>query len=217
LSSPSPRIAPRFRPLAWLAVAFLAISTLTRVALRIAAGSGAWGGWAGELRVFALGVGYDLLTFVYFAWPLVLLLWLLPRGWLARRRGRWSVEALCFALLAVLLFVGVAEWTFWDEFQARFNFIAVDYLVYTTEVLGNIRQSYPVGQILAALGVVAVSIAWTTRGARRMQGDTMSFAQRSMVVGAWLLATVAGTWFVDGGMKDRGTNSYADELAGNGI
>jgi phosphoglycerol transferase MdoB-like AlkP superfamily enzyme len=212
-----PRIAPRLRPLAWLAACFLVISTLTRIALRIAAGAGAWNGMAGEVRMFATGFGYDVLTFVYFAWPLVLLLWLLPRGWLAKRRARWSVEALCFVLLAVLLFVGVAEWTFWDEFQARFNFIAVDYLVYTTEVLGNIRQSYPVATIFSALGVAAIAIAWTTRGGRWMHGDRMPFAQRSIVVGAWLFMTIAGTWFVDGGMKDRGTNSYADELAGNGI
>ena len=37
-----------------------------------------------------------------------------------------------------MLFNAVAEWLFWDEFGARFNFIAVDYLVYTREVLGNI-------------------------------------------------------------------------------
>ena len=45
----------------------------------------------------------------------------------------------------------MAEWTFWEEFQTRFNFIAVDYLVYTTEVIGNIRESYPVAAILAGL------------------------------------------------------------------
>ena len=33
--------------------------------------------------------------------------------------------------------VAAAEWFFWDEFSSRFNFIAVDYLVYTTEVIGN--------------------------------------------------------------------------------
>ena len=45
----------------------------------------------------------------------------------------------------------------------------------------------------------------------------MPFARRSAFVVAWLLATLAGTWLVDGEMKDRGSNSYADELAGNGI
>lgn len=210
-------LASRWRPLAWLGACFILVSTLTRLALRLNTGAAAFDGIGGEARVFALGFAYDLLTFVYFAWPLVLLLWALPKGWMQKRRGRWSVEALCFVLLSVLLFVAVAEWTFWDEFQARFNFIAVDYLVYTTEVLGNIRQSYPVGKILAALAVVAVGVAWSTRRWRRAQGDSIPLARRSVVLVAWLFVTLAGTWLVDADMKDRGRNSYADELAGNGI
>ena len=38
----------------------------------------------------------------------------------------------------------VSEWFFWSEFGVRYNFIAVDYLVYTNEVVGNIMESYPV-------------------------------------------------------------------------
>lgn len=207
----------RLRPLAWLGACFLAISTVTRLALRLHSGSAAFDGPGGEFAIFAIGFGYDVLTFVYFAWPLVLLSWLLPTGWMERRRGKWLVEAMCFALLGVLLFVAVAEWTFWEEFQARFNFIAVDYLVYTTEVLGNIRQSYPVEKIFAAMAIVAVAVAWFSRGGRRVQRDTMRFGARTMVVATWLFATLAGAWLVDGEMKDRGHNAYADELAGNGI
>lgn len=47
-----------------------------------------------------------------------------------------------------LLFVAVSEAVFWDEFSVRFNFIAVNYLIFTTEVIGNIRESYPVGEIV---------------------------------------------------------------------
>jgi hypothetical protein len=65
--------------------------------------------------------------------------------------------------------------------------------------------------------VVAVSLAWFTRRSRRATGDDMPFVRRSAFLVAWLLATLAGTWLVDGEMKDRGANSYADELAGNGI
>ena len=166
----------RFRPLAWLALCFLSISALTRLALLMATGSGvpaAPGAW---LYTFGVGLGYDLLAFVYFAWPLVLLLWLLPAGWLLRRRGRLPVGALCLLLLFVLLFVAVAEWTFWEEFQARFNFIAVDYLVYTTEVIGNIRQSYPVGWILAAVAALALGTFTATGRWRRVVHDSAGFA-----------------------------------------
>ncbi len=39
-----------------------------------------------------------------------------------------------------MLFTSVAEWLFWDEFGVRFNFIAVDYLVYSDEVLNNLLE-----------------------------------------------------------------------------
>jgi phosphoglycerol transferase MdoB-like AlkP superfamily enzyme len=207
----------RFRPLLWLGTCFLAISALTRLALLAATGSGvpvSPGLW---LYAFGVGLGYDLLAFVYFAWPLVLLLWLLPAGWLLRRRGRLPVGALCLLLLFALLFVAVAEWTFWDEFQARFNFIAVDYLVYTTEVIGNIRESYPVGWILAALAGATLAMFFPTRRWRQPRRDDAGFALRSLVAGAWLGLSLLGGWMVSGDMKDRTANTYVNELAGNGI
>ena len=48
----------------------------------------------------------------------------------------------------------------WNEFGVRYNFIAVDYLVYTNEVIGNIFESYPVVPMIAAL----VAIAWWACG-----------------------------------------------------
>lgn len=207
----------RFRPLAWLAGCFLAISALTRLALLVATGPGVPASPGAWLFAFGVGLGYDLLAFAYFAWPLLLLLWLLPAGWLLRRRGRVPVGALCLLLLFVLLFVAVAEWTFWDEFQARFNFIAVDYLVYTTEVIGNIRESYPVGWILAAVAAVALGAFVLTRRWRQPVRDDAGFGARSLVVAAWLGLCVLGTWLVDGDMKDRTGNTYVNELAGNGI
>ena len=38
----------------------------------------------------------------------------------------------------------ISEYFFWSEFGVRYNFIAVDYLVYTNEVVGNIMESYPI-------------------------------------------------------------------------
>jgi hypothetical protein len=47
--------------------------------------------------------------------------------------------------------IAIGEHLFWTEFGTRFNFIAVDYLIYTREVVQNIWQSYPVGKFLNAL------------------------------------------------------------------
>ena len=51
------------------------------------------------------------------------------------------------------MFVSVAEFVFWNEFASRFNFIAVDYLIYTREVIGNIRESYSLAPLFGAIGV----------------------------------------------------------------
>lgn len=212
--SENPLVA-RFRPLIWLGAISIALSTLTRLMLL------AFGG--GDVPpaywpyVFGVGFGYDLLAFVYFAWPLVLLLWLLPRRLAGRRSGKIAIGALCLVLLFVLLFVAAAEATFWEEFQSRFNFIAVDYLVYTNEVIGNIRESYPVGWILSGLAIAGIWIFRSTRRYRLLRNDSAGFALRGAVVVGWAAASVLGTWLITSDLKDRTDNSYANELAGNGI
>lgn len=207
----------RYRPLAWLGAVFLAVSFLTRLALLLATGSGVPASATAWLYLFGVGLGYDLLTFLYLGTPLLLLLWLLPRRWLARRPGSALVGATCLLLLFAILFVAVSEWTFWEEFQSRFNFIAVDYLVYTTEVIGNIRQSYPVGWILGAIAGIGLAAFVATRRWRAVRNDSAHLGARTLVAGAWLVAALLGTWLVTGELKDRTDNTYVNELAGNGI
>jgi phosphoglycerol transferase MdoB-like AlkP superfamily enzyme len=212
-------LSTRYRPLAWLLAAFLAISTLTRIVLLGAAGNGVPPNPGYWFDVFAIGLGFDLLTFVYFAWPLVLLLWVLPHRWFDARPGRWLLAATAWILLAILFFVAASEWTFWEEFQTRFNFIAVDYLVYTTEVIGNIRESYPVPAILAGLFVLTTATYWLGRRwvLPGQGGDDVRFAGRSLVTLGWLAFSVLGTWLVSADWKDQSRNEYVNELAGNGI
>jgi phosphoglycerol transferase MdoB-like AlkP superfamily enzyme len=76
----------------------------------------------------------------------------------AHRLHRVVVGVFFLAVLYALCFLGVAEWFFWNEFETRFNFIAVDYLLYTREVLGNIWESYPIPFLLAAIGVVSAGL-----------------------------------------------------------
>ena len=48
-----------------------------------------------------------------------------------------------FVYTLIFVFTAFSEYFFWDEFACRFNFIAVDYLIYTNEVIRNIIESYP--------------------------------------------------------------------------
>jgi hypothetical protein len=88
-------------------------------------------------------------------------------GWLAL----WAATAL-------LLFDAVSEVTFWREFSTRFNFIAVDYLVYTREVVGNIRESYPVPWILAGIAAAALLIVLVLRHFVRLSVAPRNVLQR---------------------------------------
>jgi phosphoglycerol transferase MdoB-like AlkP superfamily enzyme len=209
-------IPGRWRPVVWWSCVFLAIQTLVRLVLRIDIGSGIPSGTA-DATVFAVGFAYDLATLAYVGLPLVLLAAVVPLRGRRGRIGRFALESLCALMLLGLLFVAVSEWTFWQEFQARFNFIAVDYLVYTTEVIGNIRQSYPVGLLLTGIAASAAVLLWATRRLRQVQGDIATALQRIAIPAGWALAAVAVTALVSGDLKDRGSNAYADELAGNGI
>ncbi|WP_049623645.1 LTA synthase family protein [Frateuria defendens] len=153
-------------------------------------------------------------------WPLaILFLYLLPLPALAyqRRSGRWTLYGLGLAYAFGLLFVAASELVFWNEFGVRFNFIAVDYLVYTNEVIGNIRESYPIGTWLALLALVAVVLVWLSRGGLRARDGGSRFAQRSAVALAWLVLTVLSVVAVNGTIKDRTANNFVNELAGNGV
>src|ERR1700754_3351206 len=216
--SPAPgAVRQRFRPLLWFGVLFVGVAflapliPLVKPRHEVPPNLGQW------LYLFLVGFGYDLVTYIYFAWPLVLALWLLPRRAYLSRWGHRIFMGLCFVLAFAVLYLGAAELVFWGEFSARFNFIAVDYLVYTHEVVGNIRESYPIGtcSVLLLLGTLAVM--FFSRRTLAARDDGSRFLGRTAVVGVWLVLTVAVSFAVDGSMKDRSSNNYVNELAGNGI
>jgi phosphoglycerol transferase MdoB-like AlkP superfamily enzyme len=216
--SPAPgALRQRFRPLLWFGILFVGVAFLVRLILlvktrhEIPANLGQW------LYLFLVGFGYDLVTYVYFAWPLLLALWLLPRRAYLSRWGHRVFLGLCFVLAFAVLYLGAAELVFWGEFSARFNFIAVDYLVYTHEVVGNIRESYPIGTWSALLLLGTVLVLFFSRRTLAARDAGSRFLGRSAVVGVWLLLTVAVSFAVDASMKDRSSNNYVNELAGNGI
>lgn len=72
----------------------------------------------------------------------------------------WMFSFVLFIFVVCILQNAISEYLFWNEFGVRYNFIAVDYLVYTNEVIGNIMQSYPVIPIFSALFLIAGLITY---------------------------------------------------------
>jgi phosphoglycerol transferase MdoB-like AlkP superfamily enzyme len=126
---------------------------------------------------FTWGLWFDLLAAFYAGVVWWLLFMLVPSQFLRSQAGKLFTALLTGLYSMVFIFISVAEVLFWDEFQVRFNFIAVDYLVFTQEVINNIRQSYPmpaiyVGLAAAAAGIAALCwrlgiIAWVVAGDSR--------------------------------------------------
>ncbi|MBM3868293.1 MAG: LTA synthase family protein [Verrucomicrobia bacterium] len=140
-----------------LAASYVLLGTLLRLGLLVAsAGDVSWG--FPTFAALFVGLLSDLLMAWFLTLPMGLLSALWPASWSASRwlrlplRAAWVFGAFLFA------FWKVSEILFWEEFGVRFNFIAVDYLVYTTEVVKNIRESYNLPLIVALVVVVAAGL-----------------------------------------------------------
>jgi phosphoglycerol transferase MdoB-like AlkP superfamily enzyme len=209
----------RFRldvPLIYGAFA-LAVFTLTRLALTLYAGRDAvpLADWPG---VFAKGLWFDLVVTCALLAPLSLYDALLPGRIRATRVHRAMRLAGFLAAVVALLFVAVAEFTFWIEFASRFNFIAVDYLLYTHEVVGNIRESYPVNWILAGIFAMGLLATLALKPAID-RAEQVPLSRRSrllrLAVAVALPALALSVARVE--QMEGSGNAYADELAGNGL
>lgn len=169
--------------------------------------------------LFLGGALYDLGFLAYAALPLGLYLALCPAALWRTGLHRRLMGGVLIVSLFVMLFVAVAEWLFWDEFGVRFNFIAVDYLVYSKEVLDNIRESYPLPTLLGSIAVVTVLLALVLRKplaqALAAPGPTL----RQRLGGVAVLALLGGlsVLLVDQQFpRGQGGNAYQRELASNG-
>jgi phosphoglycerol transferase MdoB-like AlkP superfamily enzyme len=200
-----------------VALLALAVFTLTRLGLAIHTGVDAvpLSLWPG---ILGLGLWFDVAVVAFLLAPVCLYEALLPNRWRASRLHAVLRLLWLWLTIAVLLFGAVAEATFWLEFSTRFNFIAVDYLVYTREVIGNIRQSYPVGLILAAIGAAAALATYLVAPAvRRADRAGLSRRQRLALFAVAVAAPVASAALARIEQMHGAGNVYADELAGNGL
>ena len=166
---------------------------------------------------FLRGEWFDLATLAYLLVPVLLATALLPnawRSWPMMSRLRWAM--LTF-MVGALLFGAVSEFVFWDEFSTRFNFIAVDYLIYTSEVIGNIRQSYPVGLIVTLIALAALLITWLLSRFVSFSSNPISWQQRLLLAGLAMALPVASYNMANVDQMSGGGNEYALELSGNGL
>lgn len=219
-------VQSRLYYLGLLALLFLSINLATRLALQVA--FPAMVPFSGEtFPGIAKGLLNDVFT-LFFVLLLPATLLLLPgEKFLSKRIGKIYTLAIFFAFSVIIIFTAFAEFFFWDEFGSRFNFIAVDYLIYTTELVQNIVESYPLFWLITAvfiLALAATSGLWRPLQRIRknerlffasLQRETPSLSSRITALGGLCLAAFLVFAFFTpfAGSQSR----YWNEYAKNGI
>ena len=169
------------------------------------------------LGAFFKGFCFDIAALAYLIVPWLLVSAIAPNAW---RNKAWMVKArwvVAFLVMFGLVFGAVSEFIFWQEFTTRFNFIAVDYLIYTNEVIGNIRESYPVPLILLAIALLVLAVLLVLSKWVRFDTTPQSTKKKlSLIIAAFALP-VLSYQLVNVDQMEFSKNAYANELAGNGI
>ncbi|NMM46650.1 sulfatase-like hydrolase/transferase [Rhodospirillaceae bacterium KN72] len=203
--------------LLWLALAFLGISLLTRIGLALFSGeSYSVGSW---LRFLAVGMLFDAAVLPWLLLPWAVYDAIVPekidRPFLKCAETIWAgIWAIAyFSFFSVVAF---GEFAFWGEFSSRFDFIAVDYLVYTHEVIGNIQESYPVGLWSGAIVLFSAGV-WALTWPRDMAPPVAGWKLRFLRIPVLGLAAFAGVSGLTMDTALRTENAYVGQLSLNGL
>jgi len=198
----------------------LGVAFTTRIALLIKAAR--FISWDLSLpAAFGWGILYDIGAACWFALPCIVILTILPERFFERTWGRYAANIFAFSAIFILLFAAIGEWVFWDEFGARYNFIAVDYLVYTHEVVNNIIESYPIPLLLSLIAILSfvVQVIFAKTGFPRFWFSIASEkpGSRYKAGAVWCIGVITLGSIINQGWLPDFKNNYNRELGKNGI
>ncbi len=162
--------------------------------------------------VYKIFTGYIIFRFIIY-----LVLAFVPLH--IRQKIRTVLMYFMLSIFFIALFFNAAsEYFFWNEFSTRYNFIAVDYLIYTNEVVGNIKESYPIGLLIPCIVIATVSALYLCRKYLKQWINSCELIKVRSLKAMLLLALPALFFIV---VKEPwhkfSKNQYANEFAGNGI
>lgn len=172
------------------------------------------------VRIFGLGLFFDLGVAFFIVSSYALYLLVLPQKWNNSRFNRIATYIWLFLVVLIFMFSFFAELTFWQEFESRFNFIAVDYLIYTYEVVNNINESYPLPVLVGGILILTLAVIFIFR--RRnifttsFRSDT-PFSKRLAISGSIIVLALFYGFFVSNSMAERTESRYENELSKAGV
>ncbi|MEZ4883078.1 MAG: LTA synthase family protein, partial [Flavobacteriaceae bacterium] len=210
----------RFKLLFHFVKTFLLLSTILRLIFVI------WVINEVDISFFKIGntllIGFlfDIGTVSFFTVPYALYLLVFPKKWygsLFDRMVTWFAYTLG---LVIFLFSFFAEITFWEEFKSRFNFIAVDYLIYTYEVVKNINESYPIPLLVGGILLLTALLLFITKRKGIFQKtfhNETTFRQKLLPTAFFIAIATIFALFIKNKDAEQFENRYNNEIAKTGI
>lgn len=124
-----------------------------------------------------------------------------------------------FIFVLVIIQNAVSEFFFWNEFGVRYNFIAVDYLVYTNTVIGNIMESYPVIPLFSAIGLITIIITYfIVQKTKNYLSELPSISEKLKSLVVYCLIFTASLFVIPFlSTQENSSNVFKNELQANGI
>jgi phosphoglycerol transferase MdoB-like AlkP superfamily enzyme len=131
----------------------------------------------------------------------------------------WLFSFVIFLFVVIFLQNAISEFFFWNEFGVKYNFIAVDYLVYTNEVIGNIMQSYPVIPLFSTLFIVAGLVTYfIVKKSKNYIENIPTMVEKIKISGVYFGLFGMSLFVIPFlSTKENSDNIFANELEANGI
>ena len=161
----------------------------------------------GVVKIVLAFLGLKILFFA--------LMLFLPKQRLKIRNSLYFTTLFLYVLL--IIFNAVSEYFFYNEFGVRYNFIAVDYLIYTTEVIGNIMESYPIIPLFTAIFVVTgLATWWIYKKTKDSLLQLPNLVQKLTLLGVFAVLLGISLSFAEKINLKKG-NIFQQEIAANGM
>lgn len=131
----------------------------------------------------------------------------------------WLFAFVIFLYVLLILQNAISEFFFWNEFGVKYNFIAVNYLIYTNEVIGNIMQSYPVIPIFSGLFIITGIITFfIIKNSRNYIDEIPNFNEKLKITAIYGALFAASLFAIPSLAKtENSKNLFVNELQSNGI
>ncbi|OBQ46547.1 LTA synthase family protein [Halodesulfovibrio spirochaetisodalis] len=207
----------RYRTVLLAFTVAISLWTLVRLGLLVFSWNDASPDFIQLLQIFSVGFIYDLVFFSFATILPCLYITFAPNIIWRSKANKFFIFSAFFITIFILIFGATSEVIFWEEFNVRFNFISVDYLIYRREVVNNIIESYPVFVIIPTIAAIAGLLTYQFRsvinGALAAKNSLISSLLPFICI---LLVATTGGLFLTSDLRDFSDNTYQKELAANG-